>query len=83
MLGGSRDITKFGFNKWRGSGPIEAFVNAMVETLNEPISVRGYYEHALGKGSDARAICVLAIDGWIRALVVMALESAEILLQQV
>ena len=46
-----------------GSGPIEAFVNAMVETLNEPISVRGYHEHALGKGSDASAICVLAIDG--------------------
>jgi 2-isopropylmalate synthase len=45
-----------------GSGPIEAFVNAMVETLNEPLAVLGYQENALGTGSDAQAICILAID---------------------
>ena len=45
-----------------GSGPIEAFVNAMVETLNEPLTVLGYQENALGTGSDAQAICILAID---------------------
>ena len=45
-----------------GSGPIEAFVNALVETLNEPLVVVDYHEHALGAGSDAQAICILAIN---------------------
>jgi len=45
-----------------GSGPIEAFVNALVETLNEPLSVVDYHERSLGEGSDAQAICVLAIE---------------------
>jgi 2-isopropylmalate synthase len=45
-----------------GSGPIEAFVNAMVQTLNEPISVEDYHEHALDTGSNAQAICILAIE---------------------
>ncbi len=45
-----------------GSGPIEAFVNALVETLNEPLSVVAFHEHSLGEGSDAQAISILAID---------------------
>mgnify|MGYP001322422937 FL=1 len=45
-----------------GSGPIEAFVNAMADTLNEPIVVLDYREHALGTGTNAQAICVLAIE---------------------
>ena len=45
-----------------GSGPIEAFVNGMVETLNEPLNVVDYHEHALTKGKDAAAICLLAIN---------------------
>lgn len=45
-----------------GSGPIEAFVNGLVETLNEPINIVDYHEHALTTGSDAQAICLLAID---------------------
>ncbi len=45
-----------------GGGPIEAFVNALVETLNEPLSVVDYHEHSLGEGTDAKAICILAID---------------------
>ena len=45
-----------------GSGPIEAFVNALVQTLNEPLKVVDYHEHSLGEGSDAKAISVLAID---------------------
>lgn len=45
-----------------GSGPIEAFVNALVETLNEPLTVVDYHEHSLGEGSDAQAICILAIE---------------------
>jgi 2-isopropylmalate synthase len=46
----------------QGSGPIEAFVNAMVETLNEPLMVVGYQETAIEGGSDAQAICVLAVE---------------------
>ena len=45
-----------------GSGPIEAFVNGMVATLNEPLNIIDYHEHALTTGKDARAICLLAID---------------------
>ncbi|HEY5646030.1 MAG TPA: alpha-isopropylmalate synthase regulatory domain-containing protein, partial [Pseudomonadales bacterium] len=45
-----------------GSGPIEAFVNGLVETLNEPLNVVDYHEHALDKGKDAQAICLVAID---------------------
>ncbi len=45
-----------------GSGPIEAFVNGLVETLNEPINIVDYHEHSLATGSDAQAICLLAID---------------------
>ena len=45
-----------------GSGPIEAFVNAMAKTLNEPILVVDYREHALDTSTDAQAICVLAIE---------------------
>ena len=44
-----------------GSGPIEAFVNAMVETLNEPLNVVDYQEYALNEGAEAQAICILAL----------------------
>jgi 2-isopropylmalate synthase len=46
-----------------GSGPIEAFVNGLVEALNEPLNIVDYHEHALSTGKDAKAICLLAIDG--------------------
>ncbi|MFK7916115.1 MAG: 2-isopropylmalate synthase [Pseudomonadales bacterium] len=45
-----------------GSGPIEAFVNGLVETLNEPLNIVEYHEHALRAGKDARAICLLGIS---------------------
>jgi 2-isopropylmalate synthase len=45
-----------------GSGPIEAFVNGIVEALNEPLNIIDYHEHAMSTGKDARAICLLAID---------------------
>ena len=45
-----------------GSGPIEAFVNGIVEVLNEPLNIIDYHEHAMSTGKDARAICLLAID---------------------
>ena len=44
-----------------GSGPIEAFVNGMVTTLNEPLNIVDYHERALGAGKDASAICIVAI----------------------
>ncbi len=44
-----------------GSGPIEAFVNALVEALNEPLNILNYHEHAMSTGKDAKAICLLAI----------------------
>jgi len=45
-----------------GTGPIEAFVNGLVDTLNEPINVMEYHEHSLDEGKDAKAICLLAIN---------------------
>ncbi|MGE0625429.1 MAG: 2-isopropylmalate synthase [Pseudomonadales bacterium] len=45
-----------------GSGPIEAFVNGLVATLNEPLNIVDYHEHALDTGKDAQAICLVAID---------------------
>jgi 2-isopropylmalate synthase len=44
-----------------GSGPIAAFMNSMVETLNEPLNVSDYQEYGLNEGSEAQAICILAI----------------------
>ena len=44
-----------------GSGPIEAFVNGMVATLNEPLNIIDYHERAMGAGKDASAICIVAI----------------------
>ena len=46
----------------QGSGPIEAFVNGMVDTLNEPLNIVDYREIALSTGKDAAALCLLAID---------------------
>jgi 2-isopropylmalate synthase len=45
-----------------GTGPIEAFVNALAATLNEPLNVIDYHEQAMGSGKDAQAICVVSID---------------------
>ena len=45
----------------QGSGPIDAFIAAMVETLNEPLNVLDYQEYSLNEGSEAQAICILAL----------------------
>ena len=45
-----------------GAGPIDAFIAAMVETLNEPLNVVDYQEYALKEGSEAQAICILSIS---------------------
>ncbi|MBD3647113.1 MAG: 2-isopropylmalate synthase [Pseudomonadales bacterium] len=47
--------------KGSGSGPIDAFVAGLVETLNEPLNVVEYQEYALNEGKEAQAICILAI----------------------
>jgi len=44
-----------------GTGPIDAFVAGLVETLNEPLNVLEYQEYALNEGKEAQAICILAI----------------------
>lgn len=46
-----------------GTGPIDAFVNSLSGTLNEPVEIVDYHEHALSAGTDAKAICLLAIAG--------------------
>ena len=46
----------------QGSGPVEAFVNGMVTTLNEPLNVVDCRARALGAGKDATVICIVAID---------------------
>ena len=50
-----------------GSGPIEAFVNGMVTTLNEPLNIVDYHERSLGAGKDAKAICIVQIGDSGRA----------------
>ena len=45
-----------------GSGPIEAFINAMSTTLNEPLNIIHYHEQAVGTGNDARAICIVGLS---------------------
>ena len=41
-----------------GTGPIEAFVTALGETLNEPVTILSYQEVGIGTGSDAQAVCI-------------------------
>ena len=47
--------------KGAGAGPIDAFVSAMVSTLNEPLNVVEYQEYAMTEGAEAQAICILAL----------------------
>ena len=44
-----------------GTGPMEAFVNAMSTTLNEPLDIVHYHEQATGTGKDAMAICIVGL----------------------
>lgn len=46
-----------------GSGPIEAFVNGMVTTLNEPLNIIDYSERSMATGKDASAICIVTVAG--------------------
>jgi 2-isopropylmalate synthase len=47
-----------------GNGPIDAFVSAMRTGLNANLDVVDYTEHAIGKGSEAKAVAyVETING--------------------
>ena len=47
-----------------GSGPIDAFVEGLVNTLNEPLRVVDYQEYSLNECSEAQAICILSISDY-------------------
>jgi 2-isopropylmalate synthase len=51
-----------------GSGPIDAFVNALREELRLDIAIRNYHEHAVGSGADAHAVAYVEVetDGQVR-----------------
>lgn len=46
-----------------GNGPIDAFVNAMRTGLGAAVDVVDYSEHAIGKGSEARAVAYVETTG--------------------
>ena len=48
-----------------GSGPIDAFVSALSQSINEPLNVVDYQEYALNEGSNAKAISIIAEAGKI------------------
>ena len=45
-----------------GSGPIDAFVSALSQSINEPLNVVDYQEYALNEGSNAKAISIIAVN---------------------
>jgi 2-isopropylmalate synthase len=45
----------------QGTGPIEAFVNGVNRATGHMVRVLDYHEHALGAGTDARAIAYLEL----------------------
>ena len=45
----------------RGTGPIDAFVTGLVARTGCSIRVLDYHEHAIGSGSDARAVAYLEL----------------------
>ncbi len=52
-----------------GSGPIEAFINGVNETLHFGLDVLDYSEHAISSGSDSQAVAYLEVkknDGNIK-----------------
>ncbi|MGN6548592.1 MAG: alpha-isopropylmalate synthase regulatory domain-containing protein, partial [Pararhizobium sp.] len=46
----------------RGTGPIDAFVNALSAHIGVELSVANYSEHSLQRGSNASAICYMEIE---------------------
>ena len=46
----------------KGTGPIDAFTDALSKHLGKSVSVRDYSEHSLKQGSNAAAICYMETD---------------------
>jgi 2-isopropylmalate synthase len=44
-----------------GTGPVDAFVQALARDLGLKVRLRGYHEHAIGAGADARAACYVEL----------------------
>ena len=45
-----------------GTGPVDAFINALETNLGINVVVRDYHEHAIGTGSEAQAACYVEIN---------------------
>jgi 2-isopropylmalate synthase len=45
-----------------GSGPIDAFVAALSQSINEALNVVDYQEYAMNEGSNAKAISIIALS---------------------
>ena len=54
---GSRSLSIHG----AGTGPIDAFVEGLAAATGETLRVLDYHEHAIGSGSDARAVAYLEL----------------------
>ena len=46
----------------RGNGPIDAFSNALRTLMGMDFSLISYYEHALKRGSDSKAVAYIQIE---------------------
>ena len=46
----------------KGTGPVDAFIDALCSYLGIDLSVADYSEHSLKQGSDATAICYMEIE---------------------
>ncbi len=55
MSGVSRDITG------TGNGPVDAFCNALKHAIGIDFDLDSYHEHALGQGSDSRAVAYVRV----------------------
>jgi 2-isopropylmalate synthase len=58
LTDGLRPFTIYG----DGTGPIDAFVDALHRTFDVAIHVRDYHEHALRAGEDAAAVSYVEVD---------------------
>ena len=54
---GAREITIEG----SGNGPIEAFIDGLRKSVGLELEVLNYWEHALGAGSDAKAVAYIQL----------------------
>ncbi|MBN9037097.1 MAG: 2-isopropylmalate synthase [Rhizobiales bacterium] len=58
ILDGGREVKITG----SGTGPIDAFVDALSRHIGIPLSVLDYSEHSMQRGSNAAAICYMEVE---------------------